>query len=157
MEPSTPAFSTIWRIGDFERPGHDVDAGLDVGVVGLQRFDRLLGAQQGDTATRHDAFLDRRAGGIEGIVDLVLLLLHLDLGGTADLDHRNAAGQLGKALLQLLAIIVGGGVLDLLTDLGATALDVRLLALAVDDRGVLLLDAHPLGAAEHGKGRRSPA
>ncbi len=39
--------------------------------------------------------------------------------------------------------------LDLLPDLGAAALDVGLLAAAVDDRRVLLLDADLLGLAEH--------
>ena len=37
-----------------------------------------------------------------------LLLLHLDLGGRADLDHRDTAGELGNALLQLFTVVVGG-------------------------------------------------
>jgi hypothetical protein len=44
------------------------------------------------------------------VVDAVLALLHLDLGRAADLDHGNAAGELGQPLLQLLAVIVGRGV-----------------------------------------------
>src|SRR5205814_4945349 len=76
-------------------------------------------------------------------------LLHLDFGGTADADYRNAAGELCEPLLQLLTIIVGGGFLDLLPDLGAAALDVGLLAAAIDDRRVFLLDADFLGLAEH--------
>ncbi len=75
--------------------------------------------------------------------------LHLDLGGTADLDHGDAAGELGEPLLQLLAVIVGGRVLDLLLDLGDARLDIGLLAAAIDDRGVILGDDHLLGAAEH--------
>jgi DNA primase len=43
----------------------------------------------------------------------VLLLLHLGLGRGADLDDRDAAGQLREALLELLAVEVGVGVLDL--------------------------------------------
>src|SRR4029450_2026475 len=46
----------------------------------------------------------------------------------ADADHRDAAGQLGQPLLQLLAVVVGGGLLDLLLDLGHAALDLGLLA-----------------------------
>ena len=83
------------------------------------------------------------------IVDAILALLHLDLGGAADADHRDAAGELREALLQLLAVVVRGGLLDLRLDLGDPGLDVGLLAGAVDDRGVLLLDHHLLGAAEH--------
>jgi hypothetical protein len=43
----------------------------------------------------------------------VLLLLHLGLGGSADLDDRDTAGQLRQALLELLPVEVGVGVLDL--------------------------------------------
>ena len=56
--------------------------------------------------------------------------------------------QLGQALLQLLAIVVGGGVLDLGADLLDPRLDFRLLARAVDDGGVVLVDGDPLGAAQ---------
>jgi hypothetical protein len=41
----------------------------------------------------------------------------------ADADHRDAARELGQPLLQLLAVVVGGGFLDLRLDLA----DVRLL------------------------------
>jgi hypothetical protein len=86
---------------------------------------------------------------VEGVVDAVLLLLHLDLGRAADADHRDAARELGQALLELLTVVVRGGLLDLRLDLRHATLDGLLVAGAVDDRGVLLLDAHPLGAAEH--------
>ena len=72
-----------------------------------------------------------------------LLLLDLDLGGAADLDDRHAAGELGQPLLQLLAVVVGGRLLDLRLDLRDAALDVLLLARAVDDRGVVLVDDGP--------------
>src|SRR5262249_39129442 len=57
--------------------------------------------------------------------------------------------ELGQPLLQLLAVVVRGGLLDLRPDLTATAFDVGLLAGPVDDRGVLLLDDDPLGLAQH--------
>jgi hypothetical protein len=94
-------------------------------------------------------FLDRGAGRIERVLDAVLLLLHLDLGRAADLDHRDAARELGEPLLQLLAVVVGGRLLDLRLDLRDARLDVLALAGAVDDRGLLLLDHDLLGAAEH--------
>ncbi len=83
------------------------------------------------------------------VVDAILLLLHLDFRRAADADDGDAAGQLGQPLLQLLAIVVRRGLLDLGADLRNARLDVLLLAGAVDDRRVLLLDAHPLGAAKH--------
>jgi hypothetical protein len=58
----------------------------------------------------------------------VLLLLQLHLGGGADLDDGHAAGQLGQALLQLLAVPVAVGVVDLGLDLVDAADDVVVLA-----------------------------
>jgi hypothetical protein len=70
-------------------------------------------------------------------------LLGFDHGGATDADERDAAGELGEPLLQLLAIIVGRGLLDLRLDLEVARLDVGLLPGAADDRGVLLVHHHP--------------
>src|SRR5215472_3381881 len=85
------------------------------------------------------------------VIDAILTLLDLDLGRTADPDHRDTSGKLRQALLQLLAVVVGGGLLNLRLDLGNAAFDVLLLAGATDNRGVLLVDHHLLGAAQHVK------
>jgi hypothetical protein len=69
--------------------------------------------------------------------------------GSADLDDRDATGELGHTLVQLLLVEVGVGVLDLALDLGDALLDGLLGASAVDDRGVVLGDLDGLGAAEH--------
>ena len=106
------------------------------------------GAQQGDAAAGDDAFLDRRLGGVHGVLDPGLLLLHLRLGGRAHLDHGHAAHQLGQPLLQLLAVVVGGRLLDLGADLLDPALDVLGVARALDDGGVVLVDGDLLGPAE---------
>ena len=58
---------------------------------------------------RVDALLEGSTGGLQCVLDAVLLLLHLGLGRSADLDHRDAAGQLRQPLLQLLAVEVGVG------------------------------------------------
>jgi hypothetical protein len=50
----------------------------------------------------------------------------LDFGGAADADNRDAAGELCQPLLQLLAVVVGGGLLNLRLDLGNAGLNVRL-------------------------------
>src|SRR5258708_507082 len=52
-------------------------------------------------------------------------------------------------LLQLLLVVVRGGLLDLRLDLLDARFDIRLLAGATDDGGVFLLDHYLLGAAEH--------
>jgi hypothetical protein len=86
---------------------------------------------------------------VESVVDAVLALLDLDLGGTADLDHGNAAGKLGETLLELLTIILAVGVLDHAADRLDPALDRAGFAGAVDNGGVVLVDGDALGLAEH--------
>jgi hypothetical protein len=86
---------------------------------------------------------------VQRVVNPVLLLLDLDLGRAAHADHGNAAGKLGHALLELLAVIVAGGRLDLRPDLRHTGVDLLARAGAIDDRGVVLVDDDLLGAAEH--------
>src|SRR5690606_22044479 len=99
----------------FERTTQDLDSD---GVVTfrLDRVERADAANQGHSATGDDAFLDRRAGGVESVLDARLLLLHLRLGRGADVDHGDATGQLRETLLELLPIVVGGRILDLLAD-----------------------------------------
>ena len=82
------------------------------------------------------------------ILDTGLLFLHLGLGSRTDLDDGNAADQLGQTLLQLLAVVVGGGLLDLGANLLHAAFDLAVLAAAVDDGGVVLVDGDALGGAE---------
>src|SRR5215218_2777603 len=133
-----------------QRPTDDVDAHLDV-ALGLDGLDGLDGAQQGHATAGDDALLDGRLGGMHGVLDAGLLLLHFSLGRGADLDHRHAADQLGQPLLQLLAVVVRGGLLDLVADLLDAARD-RLTALGVvrvgHDRGVVLGQHDLLGVAE---------
>ena len=90
----------------------DVDADLLV-AVDRQVLEHLRRAQQRHAAARHDALFDRRLGRVHRVLDARLLFLHLGLGGRPDLDDRDAADQLGEPLLQLLAVVVGGRVLDL--------------------------------------------
>src|ERR1700680_2499129 len=132
-----------------QRLAHDIDAGLLVVVLGAKPLEVLGGAQQRDAAARHNAFLNRRTGRMHRIINAILALPDLDLGRATDADHRDAARELGQTLLQLLTVVVRGGFLDLRLDLRNAGFDVGLLAGAVDDGGVLLVDHHLLGAAEH--------
>src|SRR6266852_7893975 len=147
-----PVFARI--DGDLaRRPGeclaHDLDTGFLVVVLRAYLLQYFAGAQECDAAAWQDAFLDCGAGRVHRVVDAILALLHLHLGGPADADHCNAAGELRQPLLQLLLVVVGRGLLDLHLDLGDTRFDVGLLAGTVDDRGVLFLDYHFFGAPEH--------
>jgi hypothetical protein len=131
---------------------HQGNAVVLVGVVTLDGASGLLGAQQGHAATGHDAFFHRSTRGVQGVFDAGLLFLHLDFGGSADLDHGHAAGQLGHALLQLLAVVVGRGFLDLHANLLDAGFDVSGGAGAVDDDGVFLAHFDALGGTEVGQG-----
>src|SRR3954462_11694647 len=114
----------------------------------LVELDRLDGVQERDPAARADALLQRCARSLERVLDAVLLLLHLGLGGSADLDHRNAAGELRQPLLQLLAVEVGVGVLDLGLQLLDPTLDPVGVTGAVDDRRRVLVDDDAAGLPE---------
>ena len=110
-----------------DKPGaHDGHTGRLVAGQAEVAVERRRGVDESRTATGDDALLDRRAGGRDGVLDAVLALLELDLGGRADLDDADAAGKLGQPLLQLLAVPVGVGVLDLLADLRDAGVDVGL-------------------------------
>ena len=106
-----------------QRLADDVDTAGLVLVDALQAVERLGRVQQRRTAAGDDAFFDGCAGRVQRVVDAVLALLDLDLGRTTDLDHGNAAGELGETLLELLTVVVAGGVLDLRTDRLGAALD----------------------------------
>ena len=91
--------------GRLERAAQDAEAHRLVAHE-LDRVERRDGLEQGHAAAGDQALLDRCAGGRERVLDAVLLLLELDLGGRADLDDGDAAGELGQALLELLAVVV---------------------------------------------------
>src|SRR5580658_4492576 len=133
----------------FERAAHDLGADL---LIAFQSRDQLVdrgdGADKSYAASGNDAFLDCRTGGVQSVFHASLLLLQLGLSGRADLDDGNAANQLGEPLLELLLVVVGGGFLDLRTNLAHTALNVRGLACAVDDGGVVLVDRDALRLAQ---------
>ena len=117
--------------------------------------------EQRYAAASNDALFDSRAGCLQGVLDAALLLFELSLGSSANAQHGNAAGQLGQALMQLLAVEVGVGVLHFGLDLVDAVLDSSLVAVAIDDGGGVLGDLHGLRMAEHahvriGVERRAP-
>src|SRR5262249_53864049 len=135
------------------RPGEsfldDINAGFLVVVFGFDPAERLGSPQEWHSTARQDALLNRRPRRVHGVLDAVLAFFYLDLARPADPDHRHSPNELGKPFLQLLAVIVGGGLIDLRLDLGDTSLNVSFLAGTLNDGGVLLLDHHLLGTAKH--------
>jgi hypothetical protein len=133
------------------RLGRDLD---DVGTGGLvalqgELVEGGLGRlQQRDATTGDDALFDGGLRVADGVLDAVLALLELDLGGRARLDDGDAAGELGEALLELLAVVVGVRLLDLGADLGDPAGDLVGVAGALDDGGLVLGDDDLAGLAQ---------
>src|SRR6185312_3859739 len=126
----------------------------DVGAGGLVTGQlQLLERQRTSLDQRHatagdDALFHSGLGVAHRVLDAVLALLELNLGGRPGLDHCNAAGQLGQPLLQLLAVVVGVRVLDLGTDLVDPTLDLLRVAGALDDGGLVLGNDDLAGTAQ---------
>src|SRR5664280_299431 len=131
-----------------QRQPNDVRAGRLVPdeLKLLERGDR--GVQQGDATAGDDALFDGRLRVRNGVLDPVLLLLELDLGGRADLDDGHAAGQLGEPLLQLLAVVVGIRLLDLGADLVDPTGDLVGVTRTLDDGRLVLGDDDLASPAE---------
>jgi len=107
IEPSRPQLAAICLTGAGDGSGDDIDADLLVAVDGLlELVQGAPGTEDRDTAAGEDAFFDGRAAGVQGVLDSGLLLLHFDFGGRADVDLGDAAGHLGEAFFELLAVVV---------------------------------------------------
>ncbi|CAB4680750.1 unannotated protein [freshwater metagenome] len=135
-----------------------VDSASTSGFVTFKRFDGLVqrctGTKKCSTATGDNTFFDCCTSCAERVFDAVLLFLEFNLGGCANLDDRNAARKLRKALLELLAIPIGIGVVDLTLDLRNTTVDVGGLAGTFNDGGFVLGHNNLAGGAEEVEGGR---
>src|SRR5437588_718614 len=131
----------------FQSAPHDARANSLV-ILKLELLHCAKAANKRCAAAGNDAFLDSRPSGVHSVFHASLLFLQLRLGSRANLDDGDAAYQLGKALLELLLVVIGSGVLDLLADLLHAAFDFGCLARALDNRGIVLVDGNFLGAAE---------
>src|SRR5262249_41583843 len=126
---------------------HNRDADFLVAFEVFYVIERFLSAEECNTATRDDAFLDRRTGGVQRVFDTSLLLLHLRLGRSTDVDDCNSAGEFRQAFLQFLFVVIAGRLFDLTTDLRDAALDVGVFARTFDNGGVFLVDSDSFGLA----------
>src|SRR6267143_953244 len=131
----------------FERALYDANTHRFV-VVQLQLVDCVQAAQQRRAAAGNDAFLDSRAGCVHGVLNTSLLFLQLGFGRSTNLDDGNATDEFRQAFLELLAVVVGGGVFHLEADLLDAAFDFAGFAAAFDDGGVVLVDGELLGFAQ---------
>lgn len=126
----------------------NVDSQLLVKVQGFDLSEHLAGLEQSGTTAGQDTVLDSSAGRVQGVHEAVLLLTDLDFRGTADLDHGNPTGKLGKTFLELLLFVFRGGVGDEAADLFAAGRDGVFAAAAVEEDGVVLGDGCGSGGSE---------
>src|SRR5690349_9724967 len=117
---------------------NDLDTCVLVSVVALHASDCAACTDQCNTAASHDAFFHSCARCVQCVFDTCLLFLHFDFGRCANLDHCNAASQLGHALLQLFTVVVRRRFFDLRANLLHARFDACCFASAVDDRRVFL-------------------
>ena len=136
--PSTAEFAVSRR--RFEGPFQDLNAGL---LVTLGRSfvpsDRLDTPQQREAAAGDNSLGYRGFGGTDGVIQRFLLRLHLCFGWSSDADHGNATGQLGKPFLELFAIVVAGGFLDLPPNLLNAGVDLHSISATADQRCIFLV------------------
>src|SRR6185437_11739122 len=103
-----------------------------------------------NSAARDDSLFNRRARRMHRVFHAGFLFLHFGFGGCADFNDGNAADQLRQPLLQLLAVVVAGGLIDLAANFLYAAFDLVMLAFAFDDGGVVLVDGDFLRLAKIG-------
>eukprot|EP00123_Amoebidium_parasiticum_P013706 comp22106_c0_seq1/m.32278 comp22106_c0_seq1/g.32278 ORF comp22106_c0_seq1/g.32278 comp22106_c0_seq1/m.32278 type:complete len:433 (+) comp22106_c0_seq1:448-1746(+) len=134
--------------GGHECPAHNVDAHLLVEVARLDLVQLGNAAQQCTPTAGHNALLHGSTGGVECVRHTVLLLTNLDLAGTTNLDDGNTTGKTGKALLELLLLVLRGGGIGCLPDLVAALINAVLLASTTHEQGVVLGHAHLVDLAK---------
>src|SRR3954462_6132601 len=126
---------------------HGVGAGQLV-TLQVQLLEDRGGLDEGHATTGDDARLDGRLRVANGVLDAVLALLELDLGRGTGLDDGDATGELRQALLELLAVVVRVGLLDLGADLVDAALDLLGVTRTLDDGRLVLGHDDLAGAAQ---------
>ena len=79
----------------------------------------------------------------------MLALLEFNFSSGTSLDHCNTTGELSQALLELLAVVVGVGVVDLGTDLSYAASNLVCVASTLNDGGLVLGDNNLASLTQH--------
>ncbi len=79
--------------------------------------DGLQSTDQCHATARYHAFFNGCTGCVQGVFNAGFLLFHFNFGASANLDHCNAAGQLGQTLLQFFTVVVRGSFGNLGADL----------------------------------------
>src|SRR5579862_8969724 len=127
----------------------DVDANLLI-AFGLHLVERCGATRQSNSAARDNSLFHGCARRMHCIFHAGFLFLHFGFGCGADFNDGYATDQFRQPLLQLLAVVVAGGLVDLAANFFHAAFDLSVLAFAFDDGRVVLVDGDLLGLAEVG-------
>src|SRR2546423_4396241 len=93
-------------------------------ALGLKVLKTISSAEQGNAASRNYPLFNRCASGVQRVFDPSLLFLHFGLGSGADFDNGYAPSELRQALLKLLAVVIGGRLFNLGSELLDPAFDI---------------------------------
>src|SRR5204862_3460884 len=115
---------------------HGIDADLVI-AIGFEFVESVHPTAECNSAARDDSLFNRRARRMHRIFHAGFLLFHFGFGGSADFNDGHTADQLRQPLLQLLAVVVTGGLIDLAANFFYAAFDLVVLAFAFDDGGVV--------------------
>jgi len=127
----------------------DTDLLVNVGGLLNELLEALGGVEKSRATTSNNAGGGGSLGGGESINGAVLLLTDLSLAGTTNLDHGNTTGDLGEALLELLLLVLGGGVGNGGLEKLDALLNIGLVACTVENDGLVLGNGHLLGLTKH--------
>lgn len=126
----------------------NLDSMLLVEVFHLDIIECFGAVQKSHSSSDDDSLFKGTSSGHNGVIESVLDLLDLDLGGPSDLDDSDSSTELGLSLLELLLVILRSGQVHLLSDLIDSSLDNLSVSGAINDDSLVLIDDDFLGSAE---------
>ena len=131
----------------FDRAPDDLCADLLIALE-LKAVERDRSTQECHAAARDNAFFHGRAGRVQSVFHAGFLFFHLRFGRGTDMNDRHTACEFCEAFLEFFFVIIRIRIFDLFLDLADPAGDIRALAGAFDDRGLILIHGHAFRAAE---------
>ena len=109
----------------------------------------LYSADKGSAAAGNYSLFNCGAGGRQGVFNAQLAFFHFHFGGCAHINYGYAAGQLGKTLLKLFAVVIAGGFFNLSLDGIYAGFDFFAASCALNYSGVVFVHFNLAGGAQH--------
>jgi hypothetical protein len=128
---------------------HDLDTNVLVEVGSLEFLELLGSVEEGSTTTWNDSLVVGSSSSAESILNSVLKLSNLNLGGSSNLDDCNSTGKSTKSLLELLSVVFRGSGLNSSSDGGNSLFNLSFLSSSSHDDSVILRDDDLLASTEN--------